>query len=904
MTISDKVSNLLGINQKPQSNVLSQALSPVIETAPVGSPTGAQPQTLAKAVAAKLENLMDVSPKKGLELDFMAEPLTEIGAAEAQHTEQASGALADNQLKGLLPTFERSSAKTTAISTENSNSQTAPVETNLPETAIHYESPAQNSASTGALSPELALAAPALTQTQSTYSEDAVNTALAQAWRGQTETGVFVVGKEGVAVESSDSFFKIIGFNESEQLSCKTYSDLLKHMSVKANLDPEKAKRLYAREIEKMLIQISAGEYKSYNWNTLMKTGETIKFQTCYTPNGYLIVTAQDVTEQVERNRLLRVGLEIGTSGYWSYSFTTKQSVLSDYITDKLSPTKLKLANEQGFLSLIHADDAKAIQAEFETCVRDLKQMDCFFRLDTEKSGIRHMRLIGKVETSPVSGEVIAFVAFINDVTDDKRQREELHAVREASKHKSEFLARMSHEIKTPLNAIVGMTDALRDEVESEDARETASFIADAAESLNAILSQTLEHERLMTTDINLDIEEADIVELCQSTLAMWKKPTKDKGLSLKFKAADTLPARVSVDTSRLRQCITNLISNAVKFTETGSISLVVTPINLESPSPRLVIAVKDTGIGMSPAAVDNIFKPFRQGDDTIQRRFGGAGLGMSITHQIISAMNGDIKVQSTEGEGTTIILSIPLLLSLPSQSNVSLKDVAQNITEEKPEAVETVLPLNAAISSTPAVHLATEESAKEEDLAKPPSTVETLGAEVFHPSPPAPQDISSGLDAAHSSQQPQVHKNISIEPSNFKGFDVLVVEDNPINQAVVRKLLSKYINKMGFAFHGQEALDILETQSFDVILMDIHMPVKDGIETTLEIRNSGKPWADTVIVALTADPDFQQKRVCRNIGMNDALAKPVKRQELLDILQKVLDDRKAEENKDDKISA
>jgi len=96
----------------------------------------------------------------------------------------------------------------------------------------------------------------------------------------------------------------------------------------------------------------------------------------------------------------------------------------------------------------------------------------------------------------------------------------------------------------------------------------------------------------------------------------------------------------------------------------------------------------------------------------------------------------------------------------------------------------------------------------------------------------------------------------------------------------------------MNFAFHGQEALEILETKAFDVILMDIHMPVKDGIETTLEIRNSGKAWADTVIVALTADPDYQQKRVCRNIGMNDALSKPVKRQELLDVMQRVLNDR------------
>jgi len=401
----------------------------------------------------------------------------------------------------------------------------------------------------------------------------------------------------------------------------------------------------------------------------------------------------------------------------------------------------------------------------------------------------------------------------------------------------------------------VGMTDALRDEVDNDEARETASYIADAAENLNNILNQTLEHERLSTSKIILDEDSVDLHEVVKSTAAMWKKPCIDKGLKLDIRVSADMPKSIMIDSSRLRQCLTNLMSNAVKFTKSGSIVIAVAPMNLETDTPRVLLAVRDTGIGMSPEATENMFKPYQQANTTIQRRFGGSGLGMAITLHIVKAMGGDIKVKSVEGEGSTVAITLPLKVTNPKAARTV-----------KPATIPPITP------SIPAVKSAESQA------------TETLPAETFH----SREEISNTA----VKPDPEIRKNVAIVPSDYSGFDVLIVEDNPINQAVVKKLLNNHIRSMNFAFHGQEALEILETKAFDVILMDIHMPVKDGIETTLEIRNSGKAWADTVIVALTADPDYQQKRVCRNIGMNDALSKPVKRQELLDVMQRVLNDR------------
>lgn len=839
MKITEKVSTLLGKSPKSTNATFGKSLH-------------------LEQIASNSEGIMETVqlPEDGrkpsvLDLDFMRSPLEEIYIMQNQdHSIEKIDAAAQS-----LPL-----QKADASNIEHLDLEDLDIE-DLNTVSSHETNVVEHIVSNAVLPPQPQKGAP----------DDEIKIALAQTFRRNNKIGFTVFNPEGRKLEISKEFQQLIGLSAAEANNMSSYEDLLNFLGQQADLGDKNVEALKQKETLKMRDQLSQGIAKTYSWTTATHSGLNLEFSNNYTTNHHLVTTVRDISHEVEKRRLLRASFKLGTSGYWSYSFKTGKSILSEYITDKLSDEEISRVETQGLISIIHPDDIDRVQNQFDTAVTSRARMDCEFRLVLKQEAGVVMRMIGEVEVSPLSNEPDVFIAFLNDLTKDRQREKELSAVKELSRNKSAFLAHMSHEIKTPLNAIVGMTDALRDEVDNDEARETASFIADAAENLNNILSQTLEHERLSTSTISLEEDIVDLADVIKSVVAMWKKPCADKGLDLNIRISPDLPLGIKLDSSRFRQCLTNLLSNAVKFTETGSVTIAAAAMNVDSNTPRLLVAVRDTGIGMSPEAVENVFKPFQQGDATILRRFGGSGLGMSITQHIIKAMDGHIKIQSTENEGCTIAITIPLRLA---------------------EAVDAVAPaLVAPLRVTP------------ETVAPKPlplvasdhnSSPLALTAETFHKiTPPVKEEhIAEKQDITPDI----VRKNVPIIPSDYSGFRVLVVEDNPINQTVVKKLLSKHITAMEFAFHGQEAMEILETQSFDVILMDIHMPIKDGIETTLEIRNSGKAWADTVIVALTADPDYQQKRVCMNIGMNDALSKPVKRQDLLDVMQRVLDERRENE--------
>jgi len=283
------------------------------------------------------------------------------------------------------------------------------------------------------------------------------------------------------------------------------------------------------------------------------------------------------------------------------------------------------------------------------------------------------------------------------------------------------------------------------------------------------------------------------------------------------------VPEQLLLDEFRLQQCLNNLLSNAVKFTESGRIDVIVkTAIVKDRDS--LIIAVKDTGIGMTDEQSNAIFDEFTQADNSISRTYGGTGLGMSITKQLAELMGGEVRVKSEFGAGSTFALVLPIL---ESDDELQSKDL--------------------------------------DTVHQVPKTLNT--------------PRSSGPSSPDASQ-----------PSKpFEGLSVLCVEDNPVNQKVVRRLIGKRVANLTFANNGREALKVLSMMHVDVVLMDIHMPVMDGIEATLEIRGSKEPWANVIIIALTADPDYQQKRICKNIGMDDTIAKPVKREDILKAFDRTL---------------
>ena len=370
----------------------------------------------------------------------------------------------------------------------------------------------------------------------------------------------------------------------------------------------------------------------------------------------------------------------------------------------------------------------------------------------------------------------------------------------------------MSHEIRTPLNAIIGMSDSLKDENLSEEVLEVVEDIESAADGLNQLLSHTLDHAKLVSNKMELDLHKTNIRDLIETCYRLWRPQCSVKKITLKKHIDENLSQDYQLDQFRLQQCLNNLLANAVKFTSTGRIDIVVKQ-TLHNNNQSLVIAVKDTGIGMSEDQVAAVFDDFSQADNSIARKYGGTGLGMSITKKLTELMNGEIKVRSQKGKGTTFALIIPL-----KANDVSVPT--------KPIRIE-----------------------KNQDFIK--------------------------------------ETNEEIAP--FTGLRVLCVEDNPINQKVVGRLIGKRVESLTYANNGREALDILSTMEIDIVLMGIHMPIMDGIEATLEIRSSNEPWANVIIIALTADPEYQTKRICKNIGMNDSIAKPVKRADILNAFDRTL---------------
>ena len=567
--------------------------------------------------------------------------------------------------------------------------------------------------------------------------------------------------------------------------------------------------------------------------------GRRVRLNCWYEGNDGYTIVVRDITTDSQYRNLFEIAMTAANAGFWSMDFKSGKFTYSTSVTSRLTAAEQARLESNGLFSIIHPDDVTAMTTEWADIVAKRRDFDLKYRVRIDSHGDMWQRSIGQITCAP-DGTPLGATAFVMDISEQVSKTEALTAERSASKAKSEFLARMSHEIRTPLNAIIGMSDSLKDEDLNEDVREVITDIESAAEGLHYLLSRTLDHAKLLSDKVMINLEPADPRVVLGTVARLWKPQISSKGLNFQVVIDPQLPTSILLDEFRLQQCLNNLLSNAAKFTKTGSVTLLARKADVKG-KPSLVLAVKDSGIGMSASEVKRIFDPFMQADISIQREYGGTGLGMSITKNLCELMGGNIRVKTERGAGATFALVLPILNNdseLPAQAEL---DIQPNLTSVESSSV------------------AKNEPAKPIE-AEPVATTE--GAE-------------------------DAEENLEQKP--FQGLNVLCVEDNPINQKVVKRLIGKRVNQLYFADNGQEALNILNTVPVDVVLMDIHMPIMDGIETTLEIRKSNETYANVIIIALTADPDYQQRRICRNIGMDDTIAKPVKREDILDAFDRTL---------------
>ncbi len=647
------------------------------------------------------------------------------------------------------------------------------------------------------------------------------------------------VDKNRVVRHVEGNVASILGLGTNENLTGVVLTEILGAFRVE---DPNTGALIKPEEAAS-LIEESMSSGTPHRTTVVLTTldGRRVRVNSWYEGQEGHTIVVRDITTDSRYRNLFEIAMTAANAGFWSMDFKSGKFTYSASVISRLTVQEQTKLEANGLFSIIHPEDVSTISKEWADIIQSRRDFDLKYRVQIESHNNMWQRSIGQITCAP-DGTPLGATAFVMDISDEVSKTEALKAERYASKAKSEFLARMSHEIRTPLNAIIGMSDSLKDEPLSSEVRDVISDIEDAAEGLHYLLSRTLDHAKLMSDKVEINLEPSDPRKVLGTVARLWKPQISSKGLKFQVAIDPNIPTGILLDEFRLQQCLNNLLANAAKFTKIGSVTVLARRADIKGET-RLVLAVKDTGIGMSQDEVKRIFNPFMQADNSIQREYGGTGLGMSITKNLTELMGGEIRVKTERGQGTTFALFLPIV------------EKAADLTSPAPREIRSALAQTAFSSQT----VVTPEAMPQVACEKPAATVTKLAAD-----------------------EPQ-------ESKPFEGLNVLCVEDNPINQKVVKRLIGKRVNQLYFADNGREALNILNTVPVDVVLMDIHMPVMDGIETTLEIRKSNEAYANVIIIALTADPDYQQRRICRNIGMDDTIAKPVKREDILEAFDRTL---------------
>lgn len=445
----------------------------------------------------------------------------------------------------------------------------------------------------------------------------------------------------------------------------------------------------------------------------------------------------------------------------------------------------------------------------------------------------------------------------------------------QAAELKSAFLANMSHEIRTPLHGVLGLSELLSQSQLSEEDRRNVEAIQASGQLLLTVVNDILDFSRLEKGLLALESIHFSLDEVLQNVVELNLSAARKKGLSLWLDIQPELPGQVLGDPTRLQQILFNLLSNAIKFTSQGHVQ-----IRAERQEQKLRLTVKDTGSGIPTDQIGRLFQPFEQLDSSITRQFGGSGLGLAICQSLAQQMGSEIQVESRPGEGSLFWFELPLQADLPPppQPLDGLKVCLRGLPAGADSGTRNLFRRMGA-------SLVEEEDPWEwwvngdSSLTPPtrPGITIWVGEEPILP-PGYQRLVSLPLTPNLLLRQPRgPSSSASVVPSATK---VLVVEDNSVNQKVIQGMLKRLGLEAQVAVHGMEALQALAAEPYELLLMDLQMPVMDGLEATRRIRlASHGPQPYIIIVTANAFPDVQERVVAA--GANDFLTKPLHLKEL-----------------------
>lgn len=518
-----------------------------------------------------------------------------------------------------------------------------------------------------------------------------------------------------------------------------------------------------------------------------------------------VVVVFDDITERLqlkqqmkERDAVYTAAIQTSVDGFWVVDMNANLLEVNEAYLRRSGYSMEEV------LHMVVADfEAGDSTGRMAGCIEKIMlQGNCEFesRLQTKDGSIWDVAMA--VSYAPIAGGRL--FCFIRDITEHKQQAKLLEAARlkaeSASRAKSDFLANMSHEIRTPMNAVIGFSELALDEEDAITQREYLRQILDSSKALLGILNDILDFSKIEARQLSLDVRVFDLDELLDNLQRMFSSRAREPELALSVHKAAQVPRWLFGDALRLRQILTNLLGNALKFTRQGAVSLSVTQTGNNDSGVELDFCIRDTGVGMNSEQLSALFQPFVQADNSITRRFGGTGLGLTISRNLALMMGGDIRAESAEGEGSTFHFQVTL----------------QTATQ-----------------------------------------------------PPVPL---------------QHHETTRDKEALLHGKRILLVEDNRVNQLLATHILKKLGVLLDVANNGEEAIQYVQQGQYDIVLMDIQMPVMDGLEATRLIRQDAR-FKALPIVAMSAGVTLNEQEKCSSVGMTDFIGKPIDSAQLTDKL-------------------